>query len=446
MKLPQIATLEEFNVPTPRYTSYPTAMAFDDLTAADVAARVEQTRDAQRPLSLYFHLPFCRALCWYCACNKVITRKQERSAEYLERLLGEFDARLPWFHDQPLVQLHLGGGTPTFFLPEEIRKLGQHVRNAIEPAAESEWSVEIDPRELSEDHVKALVEVGFNRASLGVQDHNKAVQEAIHRVQPYEMTRDAVDMLRDHGIKSINMDLIYGLPGQTIESFNQTIQDVIDLGPDRLAVYSYAHVPWAAPAQKHLERFGLPDAHTKLQLFSNVIKALDGAGYSFIGMDHFAKPDDALTQALESSTLHRNFQGYSTWAGTDIHAFGVSAISQTRDMYFQNAKDLAEYEAAIDANDLPIVRGIQLTEDDLQRREVIMAIMCSHDVQFSDFPGFESCYETELEALNEFVERAMIQKTETGFRVTESGRFFVRNIARIFDARSGSQRAFSKAI
>lgn len=446
MKLPQIATLEEFNVPTPRYTSYPTAMAFDDLNAADVDSQISKAGRIERPLSLYFHLPFCRALCWYCACNKVITRKQEKSGEYLQRLLREFDARLPWFEDQSLVQLHLGGGTPTFFLPEEIRALGQHVRAAIEPAAGSEWSVEIDPRELSEDHVKALVEVGFNRASLGVQDHNDGVQKAIHRVQPYEMTRDAVHMLRDHGITSINMDLIYGLPGQTIDSFNETIADVIELGPDRLAVYSYAHVPWAAPAQKHLERFGLPDAHTKLQLFSNVIKALDNAGYSFIGMDHFAKPDDALTQALENGTLHRNFQGYSTWAGTDIHAFGVSAISQTRDMYFQNAKDLGEYESALDAGELPIVRGIQLTDDDLQRREVIMAIMCSHDVSFSDFPGFEQRFEAELAALSEFVQRAMVERHAGGFRVTESGRFFVRNIARIFDARSGAQRAFSKAI
>lgn len=451
MLIPKLETLEQYNVPTPRYTSYPTALSFNDkVDAAAVNTRLMGQDNKDRPLSVYFHLPFCRSLCWYCACTKVITKDQEKSAEYLARLLREFDMRLPWFESQPLVQLHLGGGTPTFLTPDELRALGDHVNKALTSTADSEWSVEIDPRELTEEHVKALVDVGFNRASLGVQDHDPHVQKVIHREQPKELTEQALGWLRDAGISSVNMDLIYGLPAQSAESFDDTISDVLAQNPDRLAIYSYAHVPWFAPAQKHLERFGLPTPSEKIRLFVNAVRRITEAGYVYIGMDHFAKPHDGLSEALKEHTLHRNFQGYSTRKGTDIHAFGMSAISQTRDMYFQNEKELSAWEETIDSGKIPIIRGKVLSADDAIRREVIMSIMCSAELdaaELSDTLGidFNSYFEKELKTLSEFAVNEFIDLSDGGLGITEIGRFFVRNIARVFDNASAGT-GFSKAI
>ncbi len=438
--------LKRFDTPTPRYTSYPTAMSFRGIEPQELEAGMA----GDGPLSIYFHLPFCKSLCWYCACTKVITKDTALSAVYLERLKIEFAQRMPHMAGREVVQIHLGGGTPTYFSPDELRELAHMVTSQLKIAENAEISVEIDPREVSLEHVRALRESGFNRASLGVQDHNPEVQKLIHREQPFEQTAQVVKWLRDAGFGGINFDLIYGLPGQTRESFKKTIEDVISLRPDRLAVYSYAHVPWAAPQQKLLES-RLPAPDEKLDLFKQAAEQFVEAGWKHIGMDHFALPDDALSTALESGNLRRNFQGYSTWKGTDIHGFGMSSISQTKTMYFQNVRELSDWNDSLDEKTPTIDRGITLTPDDQIRREVIMATMCSNDIDFADFSkehgiDFGTYFEAELAELKAFANEDLVEIDEVGFRVTPKGRFFVRNIAGIFDTYRKKQTGFSKAV
>ncbi|MEZ4460690.1 MAG: oxygen-independent coproporphyrinogen III oxidase [bacterium] len=441
------ALLKQFDVPAPRYTSYPTALSFRELEPGELEAGMA----GDGPLSLYFHLPFCRSLCWYCACTKVITRDQSKSADYLAQLEVELDQRMPFLQGRNVVQIHLGGGTPTFFLPDELRTLGKMIRARLSVAQDAEISVEIDPREVTREHIAALRDAGFNRASLGVQDHNPEVQKIIHREQPLEQTRQVVDWLREFGFSAINFDLIYGLPGQTSASFRETIADVIQMRPDRLAVYSYAHVPWAAPAQKLLERHPMPSADAKLELFAQAAEQFVNAGWTHIGMDHFALPDDALAIALETGNLRRNFQGYSTWKGTDIHGFGMSSISQTQTMYFQNARELDDWNAKLDGGASVVDRGITLTTEDHVRRDVIMAIMCSNRVEFDGFSrdhdvDFANHFTDELAELQTFAAQGLVKIDATGFRVTATGRFFVRNIAAIFDTYRQRQSGFSKAV
>jgi len=442
--------LKKFDVPVPRYTSYPTALSLVSSTPEDVRS-TEALSPGTGDISLYFHLPFCASLCWYCACTKVITDDQSKSRPYLNRVRRELEMKKDWFEGRPMSQLHLGGGTPTFMTPAELLELSKMTQEFIEWAPDAEVGIEIDPRTVNEDHVRLLAEAGFNRASLGVQDHDPAVQKAIHRVQPLEQTQRAVDALRSNGFGSINMDLIYGLPVQTLDSFTQTISDVIEMRPERLAVYSYAHVPWAAPAQKILEkRHGLPSADEKLALFLRAASMLQDAGYVHIGMDHFALPDDSLSVALAEGTLRRNFQGYSTHAGVDIHGMGMSSISQTHHQYFQNARTLEDWEASIDAGRLPITKAVVLNDEDMLRREIIMSIMCSakldleatcraHGTSHEDF-------ETEWAELKEFENLGVVELDGHFVKVTEVGRFFVRNIASTFDQYRQSQQGFSKAI
>lgn len=439
--------LKKFDTPTPRYTSYPTALSFAPITADELSEGMA----GDGPLSIYFHLPFCRSLCWYCACTKVITKDQSQSRAYLSRLRTEFEARLPYLRGREVVQMHLGGGTPTFFTPDELRELSAFVRDALSFAPHAEVSVEIDPREVTLEHVRALREAGFNRASLGVQDHNPDVQKFIHREQPFEQTAQVVQWLREAGFGGINFDLIYGLPGQTRESFKETIADVIALRPDRLAVYSYAHVPWAAPAQKLLERRPMPSPDEKIDLFKQAAEQFVDAGWQHIGMDHFALPDDALSTALDAGLLRRNFQGYSTWKGTDIHGFGMSSISQTQTMYFQNARELDAWNAKIDAGESTVEKGISLTSEDQIRRDAIMAVMCSNRLNFEDFSrehgiAFESNFASEIEALRGFHADGLVSLTPESLEVTALGRFFVRNIAATFDAYRKQQTGFSRAV
>ncbi len=438
--------LKRFDTPTPRYTSYPTAMSFRPIDQAELDAGMA----GDGPLSIYFHLPFCKSLCWYCACTKVITKDTTLSAVYLERLKLEFALRMPHLKGREVVQIHLGGGTPTYFSPDELRDLAHMVTSQLTIAKNAEISVEIDPREVSLEHIQALRESGFNRASLGVQDHNPEVQRLIHREQPFEQTEQVVNWLRDAGFGGINFDLIYGLPGQTAESFKTTVEDVISLRPDRLAVYSYAHVPWAAPQQKLLES-KLPEPDEKLELFKQAAEQFVDAGWKHIGMDHFALPGDDLSTALESGNLRRNFQGYSTWKGTDIHGFGMSSISQTQTMYFQNLRELSDWNESVDEQTRTIDRGITLTQDDLIRREAIMAVMCSNDINFDDFSkehgiDFVTYFGTELGELEAFADDGLIEIGESGLRVTSDGRFFVRNIASVFDTYRKKQTGFSKAV
>ena len=438
--------LQRYDVPTPRYTSYPTALAFEPMTEFP-------EHDTSGPVSLYFHMVFCRSLCWYCACTKEITRTQSRSGRYLDRLLGELELRADTLAGRPIVSMHLGGGTPTFFTAVELDALARFVGDRFELADDAELSIEIDPRELADAQVEVLAEAGFTRASLGVQDHDPRVQAAIHRHQPFEMTADAVARLRAAGIDAINVDLVYGLPHQTPERFRRTCEEVASLEPNRLAVYSYAHVPWIAPAQKLVTRSAeLPDAEAKIAMFLEATDVFQSQGYRHIGMDHFALADDTLTRALDSGTMQRNFMGYTTHRGVDICGIGVSAISQTGDAYIQNARELTEWEAAIDAGQIPCTRGIQLTREDQLRREIVMKIMCSNEVDIDaiatryDVDDPAIFFAKELEALGPLVEDGLVRRRDMRLEVTQLGRFLVRNIAATFDTSRREHQGYSRAV
>lgn len=447
--------VRKYNRPGPRYTSYPTAPRF--FREIDRERLLEDPADSggpKRPLSLYAHLPFCESACWFCGCTKVITRDRssaDRYLDYLEREIGLIAERADLSRE--LVQLHFGGGTPTFLTPEQLRRLGRILHRGFRFAESCESGVEIDPRRLSREHIAALREIGCNRASLGVQDHNPVVQQAVHRVQPRELTEQAVDWLRETGFHSINIDLIYGLPHQTVESFTRTVAEVLELRPDRLAVFSYAHVPWIKPAQKIFDRRqNLPDDETKLAILEQVSGQLLAAGYVYIGMDHFALRDDELAVARRAGTLQRNFQGYSTLAGVDICALGMSAISQTAHAYRQNEKDLDDYYRALDEGRLPIASGYLLTADDRIRRATIMRLMCDLRLDFAelsrrmdiDFPAY---FEPEIQSLAPMAADGLVTVSRHAIEVTPVGRFLLRNIAMSFDAYLGeSPVKYSKTI
>ena len=448
--------IRKYNVPGPRYTSYPPATHFTDEVDKDALMEsICKNNETQRDLSLYYHLPFCESLCWFCGCTTVITKDHSRSENYLNHIDREMDLMREHLNpDRKVVQVHLGGGTPTFLQPDELRRLGNHIRERFQFGERVEAGAEIDPRRITRDTIQALKDAGFNRASMGVQDHNPEVQKAIHRIQPYEMTRQAIDWLRECDFESLNVDLIYGLPYQTVDSFEKTLEDTLKLQPDRLAVFSYAHVPWIKPAQKILqERMELPSPEVKLELLKLTIEKLTSEGYVYIGMDHFAKADDELTVAQRTKTLQRNFQGYSTQEGVDIYAFGMSSISQSQDAYWQNLKELPDYCASVDEGKLPIQRGYILTEEDHLRRRTIMRLMCDLELDYvnmSELLGldFASTYAQELDSLKDLEEDGLIQKSSTGLTVTELGRLLIRNIAMRFDGYQNERKEgrFSRTI
>jgi oxygen-independent coproporphyrinogen-3 oxidase len=433
--------VQKYNVAGPRYTSYPPATKFTDaLKWPELAEHILENNRTERDLSLYFHIPFCETLCWYCGCTTVITLNHGQGAKYLDYLEKEVAQMSTLINPRrKVVQLHWGGGSPTFLSPDEIRRLGEIIRRHFTFADDLEAGVEIDPRRLNRDHIAALREIGFNRASLGVQDFNAVVQEAVHRIQPREMTEQVLGWVRELGFSSVNFDLIYGLPHQTVESFNRTLDAVLTLEPDRLAVFSYAHVPWVKPAQKILEQKVLPPAEVKLQLLKTVIERLtENNRYVYIGMDHFARPTDELAVAQARKQLQRNFQGYSTRAGADIYAFGMSSISQIPDVYWQNEKDLPKYYAALDAGQVPLTRGYVVTDDDKIRRETIMRVMCDLGLDYAAMSqrlgvNFTSYFERELESLAGFEADHLVRRSPGGLEVTETGRLFIRNIAMTFD-------------
>ncbi|HWD19518.1 MAG TPA: oxygen-independent coproporphyrinogen III oxidase [Verrucomicrobiae bacterium] len=432
----------KYNVPGPRYTSYPTAPRFNDqVTWPEVAARLEQSQRADRGLSLYFHIPFCESLCWYCGCTTVITTQKTRSLKYLTYLEKEMECASQRLHPgRQVVQLHFGGGTPTFLAPDQIRWLGERIRHYFHFAPDIEAGVEIDPRRLTRDHLTALREAGFNRLSLGVQDFDPEVQEAIHRIQPRALTEQAIAWAREEKFNSLNIDLIYGLPYQTVDSFDKTLNSVLELAPDRLAVFSYAHVPWLKPHQRILEKEGaLPSAETKLQILKLVVEKLtENDRYIYIGMDHFARPTDELTVAQRQKTLQRNFQGYSARAGADIYAFGLSAISQAEGVYWQNFKELPLYYAALDSGWEAFAKGYILNADDQIRGATITRLMCDMELDFAtlshtlkiDFPSY---FQTELAAMSDLEADGLLQRHPGKITVTETGRLFIRNIATRFD-------------
>jgi oxygen-independent coproporphyrinogen-3 oxidase len=449
--------IRKYSIPGPRYTSYPPATQFStDLAALDLdEALARDNQPGAGPVSLYFHLPFCETRCWFCGCNTVITRRRDSAGEYLDDLAREMRltaARMDT--SRRVAQIHLGGGTPTFFPPEELRRLGALIRSVFPNVApDVEFGVEVDPRRLSAEHVLALREIGANRASLGVQDTNPRVQLAIHRIQPQRVNEQAMDWLRSVGFNSINIDLIFGLPLQTAETFGQTIKDVLKLAPDRLSVFSYAHVPWIKPAQRIFDdRDQLPGAEEKLAMFALAHQQLTAAGYVDIGLDHFARPDDELAIAQREGTLHRNFQGYSTRGGASLYAFGMSSISSTADTYRQNYKSLPDWRAALDAGRLPVDRGLRLTPEDRRRREIVMRVMCDRRLDYAALSrslgiDFRSVYAAEIASLGDLEADGLITWTAGGMEVTRRGVPLLRVVAMRFDnTLSISPRQHSRTI
>jgi oxygen-independent coproporphyrinogen-3 oxidase len=441
--VPAPAVLRRFDCAGPRYTSYPTADRFvDAFTADDYAQTLEQrgkTGASARALSLYVHIPFCESLCYYCACNKIVTRHKAKGSEYLQYLAREIALQVERLGRGALVrQLHLGGGTPTFLDDAGLRTLMTMLRDAFTLSPDGEHSIEIDPRTVDRERLVSLAALGFNRLSFGVQDFDPDVQKAVHRIQPAGQVFDLVATARGIGFDSVNVDLIYGLPRQSAASFDRTLAQVCALRPDRIALYAYAHLPDRFKAQRRIASQALPDAAAKVEMLSRSIAALTEAGYVYIGMDHFALPDDALAVARRQGRLHRNFQGYSTQPDCDLVALGVSAIGRVGATYSQNAKTLEEYYDLLDQGRLPVVRGLALTRDDLLRRTVIMAIMCQGRVDFESIGSahlvdFARCFAAELEALAPLQTQGLVVLSDRHLEVTPLGWFFVRAIAMVFD-------------
>lgn len=446
--------VRKYNQPAPRYTSYPTALKFK--TVEDRSSRsalLADLEDARGPLSLYVHVPYCRSLCWFCGCAKIISTNTELADKYLDYLEIEIRRYAALIRsDREVVQLHFGGGTPNFLSPKQIGRMSRILRENFQIAADAEISVELDPRTLSQDQVLAFRELGVNRASIGVQDVNHKVQEAIHRIQPTETNEETIGWLRNAGINSINVDLIYGLPFQTEETFQATMAEVLTYAPDRLAVFSYAHVPWSKPSQKILERSVLPSADSKIDILIQTVETLTSSGYAHVGMDHFAKHSDPMVKAQQAKTLQRNFQGYSLHANVDICAFGMSAISQSQNAFRQNNKNLDTYYSMLDEGNIPIEKGYLLTRDDQIRREVIMRLMCDLELDYSargvaNGIDFQSYFASEVDSLKSLETDGLVDFTPAGLRVTPIGRLLIRNVASRFDAYMGNTaQGFSKAI
>ena len=436
--------LTKFDVAGPRYTSYPTADRFvEAFGEPDYLQALDQRRTGPAamalPLSLYVHIPFCESLCYYCACNKIITKHHERSAPYLRYLSKEADLHVQHIGaGQSVSQLHLGGGTPTFFSDDELSELMAMLRRNFNLVPGGEYSIEVDPRTVTAERLAHLARLGFNRLSFGVQDFDPIVQKAVHRVQPAEQVFALVEAARGIGFESINVDLIYGLPKQTPESFDRTLAQVAELRPDRIALYAYAHLPERFKPQRRIIAIDLPGAPNKVAMLARSLAAFEQAGYVYVGMDHFALPNDALAVAKRQGRLHRNFQGYSTQPDCDLIGLGVSAIGKVGATYSQNAKSLEEYQDLLDHGHLPVARGLAVSRDDLLRRCVIMALMCQGEVMFESAElahliDFRSYFASELETLRGMQEQGLVELSDTGIKVTPMGWFFVRGVAMVFD-------------
>jgi oxygen-independent coproporphyrinogen-3 oxidase len=436
--------LSRFDVPGPRYTSYPTADRFGDAFGEEDYIKALTHRQSgavgkQTPLSLYVHIPFCESLCYYCACNKIITKHKEQAATYLHYLSKEVALHTRHLgRGQAVSQLHLGGGTPTFLSDTELRQLVAMLREHFEFAPGGEYSVEVDPRTVDESRLAVLAELGFNRLSFGVQDFEPTVQKAVHRIQPAQQVFQLVAAARRLGFESVNVDLIYGLPLQTPESFDRTVSQINELRPDRIALYAYAHLPERFKPQRRIHAQELPSAAGKVAMLSQSLDALTDAGYVYIGMDHFALPGDSLAVAKRQGRLHRNFQGYSTQADCDLIALGVSSIGRVGATYSQNAKTMEAYCNMLDQGHFPVVRGLTLTRDDLIRRSAIMALMCQGHLQFEAINlawliDFQRLFAKELNQLEDMQAQGLVSLSETGIQVTGMGWFFVRGVAMVFD-------------
>ena len=429
-----------FDISGPRYTSYPTADRFQSDPGAQLLVDALRHRPApEQPLSLYVHLPFCSTVCYYCGCNKVITKDHSKSSRYLDYLEREIDLQLAELAGtRTVTQLHWGGGTPTFLNDAEMARLMGILKSRFNFLPDGEYSIEIDPRSVDPGRAHTLAELGFNRMSLGIQDFDPLVQQAVNRIQTFEQTRDVLLAARDAGFKSVSVDLIYGLPRQTLDGFKATLEKTLSLAPDRIALYSYAHLPQIFMPQRRIHDTELPKAEDKLSLMAMAIETLVEAGYVFIGMDHFARPDDELALAQKAGKLHRNFQGYSTHAELDLLAFGVSAIAKVGPVYAQNAKSLDDYYHDIDAGHLPVRRGYRMDNDDELRRAVIQELMCHFGLDFNEVSrvwhiDFADYFANALEQLKPLADAGLVQVNADGITVMPKGRLLVRIIAMAFD-------------
>ena len=450
--------IKKYDCHGPRYTSYPTAVQFNNEITNDIYINeLRQSNQTNKSLSLYFHIPFCTSLCFYCACAKIITKKHDRSIPYLERVYKEMHQQAQLLSDSRVVeQLHFGGGTPTFLSDEQFEQLFQHIEDnfTLAPLEQREFSIEIDPRAVRPSTIPLLRELGFNRISLGVQDFDAKVQKAVNRIQSVEQTFAVLDSAREVGYKSVSVDLIYGLPCQTVDSFKHTLDLVLQKRPDRLSIYSYAHMPHKVRSQRTLNAADLPDAATKLAIFEMTVNYLQQAGYVYIGMDHFALPDDELTLAKQNGTLQRNFQGYSTHADTDLIGFGMTSIGKINNCFIQNQATEQDYFSAIDNNGLAVSRGYQLSKDDCIRRDIIQSLMCQNKIEIEQVEksyqiDFASYFAKEINALASMVKDKLVTVTDDYICVTNAGQLLLRNIAMVFDAYikpANEQIIFSKTI
>jgi oxygen-independent coproporphyrinogen-3 oxidase len=442
----------------PRYTSYPAAPQFHtDFTVDDYCRFVQQSNASDRPLSIYVHIPFCNSLCYYCGCNKIVTRNQQRVASYLGNLHREIELQSQLFEPSRSVeQLHFGGGTPTFLDAEQLTELMQKLANNFDfaPQADREFSIEVDPRSVTTESLAMLAELGFNRLSLGIQDFDPDVQSAVNREQSEASVAALLASAREQRFKSVSFDLIYGLPLQTPASFANTLQSVVEMRPDRLAVYNYAHLPERFKGQRMIDAEQIPAPEVKLELLQMTIETLCDAGYRYVGMDHFALPDDDLVKARHQGTLQRNFQGYSTHRDCDLVGLGVSSIAHIGNSYSQNALTTMEYETLLQEDRLPIRKGISIDADDLLRAEIIQSLMCYDELSFAEIENrhsisFQARFKDELQKLAVLASDGLIEIDHEGIRVTASGRLLMRNIAMQFDrhlAANGDGKRFSRAI
>ena len=442
-----LSLVKKYESRGPRYTSYPTALYFSDATSAQElqAAALADARD----VSLYIHIPFCASLCRFCGCSSSVCTDPRKADEYIGLLKRELELwRDAGFGRRKVGQIHFGGGTPNFLLPEQIDRLNSLIEEFFQKDEDLEFSVELDPRTLTRQKVKAFARAGVNRASLGVQDTSEKTQKAVGRIQPQETNLAAVAYLRESGIDRINIDLMYGLPFQDRESFSRTLDDALALSPSRLALFNYAHVPWMKAAQKSLEKFGLPDAETKVGLFTQAMEFLEGAGFEYLGLDHFALPDDELVRARRDGSLHRNFQGYSTRGALTSFAIGLTSISQTQDTYRQNHKDMPSYARSLGEGRIPTARGIKLSKEDMLRRKIIMDLMCLLKIRYADYPcDFKAKFSLALEKLKGFQVDGLVSLSPDGFEITKTGRIFLRDVAMLFDAYlSDPTKRYSKTV
>ncbi|MFK5975381.1 MAG: oxygen-independent coproporphyrinogen III oxidase [Sulfurovum sp.] len=439
----------------PRYTSYPTALEFNDGFKYD--DYISYLENETEQLSLYIHLPFCRSACYFCGCNVVFTSKEEKLSRYITYLKKELDILATHLDTtREVIQFHFGGGTPTFYKAFELDEIVTYVKSKFSNwSSEAEISCEIDPRFFNEDQMKVFKKHGFNRISFGVQDLDEKVQKEIHRVQPLELTKKAVELARKYGIKSINTDFIYGLPYQTLDTFKATLELSRELNPDRIAVFNYAHVPWLMKTMRKFDETTLPSPETKLQIFQYTIDFLESHGYKMVGMDHFAKPTDELFGAIEKGELHRNFQGYTTKGGANLIGIGLTSIGEGEKYYAQNTKDMKLYESRLDEGKLPFDRGVNLSDDDYLRKSVIMELMANFSihtkrVEVEHNINFNEYFADAMEALQEFVEAGLVTITDDKISVSTTGTLLIRNIAMPFDAYmkkyAKSKKAFSKTV